>query len=120
MIRTNGQFYWSDALYLARGRDDIFSLEEKQGKTLFQCRTCHAFVIFDLAGGGSWKRLRPFEHHRYEKKYPAETPRDEKSLSRVAQQPRTLCRCSVCASHWWREGEDWVKADDAMIDRNNV
>jgi hypothetical protein len=120
VIRTNGQFYWSDALYLARGRDDIFPLEEKQDQTLFQCRTCRAFVLFDAAGGGSWKRLRPFEHHRYEKKYPSSAPPDADRLSVLTQQPRTLCRCKVCASHWWHEGEDWVKADDAMIDRHNV
>jgi len=121
MIRTKGQFYWSDALYLARGRDALIQVDTLDNGTLFQCVSCRAFVIFDNRGGGTWVRLRPFVHHRHEKKYAVgQTTRSESNMEVLSQSKKTLCRCKVCASHWWKEAEEWTKADDGMIDRSNT
>ncbi len=120
MIRTKGQFYWIDALYLARGRDDLILKNREGSREVLRCRFCGAFMLYESTQreGGRWQRLRPYEQYRL-----TVTHGDlEKTRLRVVQTQgeKELCQCEVCASHWWKDKQGCTKADDGMIDQSNT
>ena len=73
MIRTKDRFYWSDALYLARARNELVLKEVGPQSEIFQCVHCSAFVRFfkNVAGAtsGKWSRIKPYEQFQLQKKF---------------------------------------------------
>ncbi|HMW33539.1 MAG TPA: hypothetical protein PKJ64_02180 [bacterium] len=117
MFRTQGQYYWTDALYLARSKDQLRPVWREEKNTLYQCVHCAAFVRFTEEQTGQWVRLKPYEQFQRRKEFLSFAP-DAKQMKLIRQETRdrALFRCPVCASHWWLEGDEWTHADDAIVE----
>lgn len=122
MIWTKDRFYWKNLLYLSRARDDLRCVQSGQNEDVYQCKTCFALIRFRLKDlhkqTGQWIRIKPFEHEKLAVAYPAGVYQ-ELQMEAMGMRTETgaeLYRCRICASYWWKENEEWIRADDEMIE----
>lgn len=120
MLRSRERFYWSDALYSAKSRELLLLIDESPDVQIFRCKTCSAIVRFQLSSdrrAGTWQRIKPFEHFQWQKKTQPSSVTDEvlKTVF-VSSGSRHLFQCPDCMSFWWREGREWNRADDELVE----
>ena len=122
MIRTKDRFYWKDLLYLSRAQDGLRCVLSGTDYDLYQCAACSSLIRFKMNDPvrqtGQWYRIKPYEFFQLVRQYPAAGP-DETQMEAVRKAPDTgaeLHRCRRCASYWWKEQDEWTRADDEQID----
>lgn len=111
MLRTKDRFYWSDALYLAKGRDEVVELAQSGG--LFRCIACSALFRFSER----WSRIKPFEYFQLSKHRDSSLMNIEKMELVRVKGAQSLYQCACCKSFWWNEGGAWNKADDEIVEK---
>jgi DNA-directed RNA polymerase subunit RPC12/RpoP len=122
MIRTKDRFYWRDLLYLSRARDGLRCVQSGSDYDLYQCTACSSIIRFKMADprqqNGQWFRIKPYEFFQLIKLYPS-VMHDETKMKKHNSAPErkpNLYRCLQCASYWWKENDEWTRADDDMIE----
>ncbi len=114
MLRTKDKYYWSDALYLAKGREEIIEVSPSDG--LYRCGNCSSLFKFT----DRWLRIKPFEQFQLAKQFGAPGVRLETMESIRENGNRKLFQCRSCKSFWWNESNSWNKADDEVVEKENV
>ncbi|MBL7994111.1 hypothetical protein JNM05_01960 [bacterium] len=121
MIRMKDRFYWSDALYLARAKNELVLKEAGPQSEIFQCVHCSAFVRFfkNVAGAtsGKWSRIKPYEQFQLQKKFSQPVQTESLKEIRSGRGGKKLYRCQTCASHWWNDHGAWDSADDEAVEK---
>lgn len=118
MIRTKDGHYWSDALYLARAKNELELKESGERTELFQCAHCSAFVKFNKDKGatsGKWIRIKPYEQFQLQKKYEQSIRIESLKEIRRGSGTKKLYQCPSCASYWWNDQGTWDRADDESV-----
>lgn len=123
MIRTKDRFYWSDALYLARAKNELILKEAGDQSEIFQCVQCSAFVRFfkntEGARSGKWSRIKPYEQFQLHKKYPQPVQTNTLQEVRHGSGTKKLYQCRSCSSHWWNDHGVWDRADDEAVENQD-
>jgi len=124
MMRNKDRFYWSDKLYLARVKNELMPAEQKPDSIMYICNGCGALIRFEVSDAdrhtGRWLRLKPYEHYQILKRYHLdELPAMKLEFVEAYKHPaRELYQCKICASYWWKEQEDWERADDEAVEND--